>query len=562
MKTIVNPTEELKKIDENNSGKNPPNKGPKKSFISKASKIYNFSLKNQNQDDNTRRKKYAPIIEFPYEDIDPKTLGLDTESEELKRLRENLEKELIEKKNEQNHKLQKEREIQALEKALEEKRKELANKNVTVDIKGDIIYIKSLNVNDFINDFTRMRSKLKEIKTIQTASKNTLMQKAVVEKNPINLYEQMDKEKPNKKKGKKNLYGHKSAKVDERGNNTNKNNLGVIDRLKDPILASGSNFEIMKPECGVNLKENEKLKSGGKDFLRKYNKYSIEVFEETLNKTISSNFYSAQRNTTFNDDINSSSNFVNRNLKKLKTKLIMNKDDNKTNNIKNNNDKLKNNILNMMISNENNNKLLVKAKNLKMALNDLDLITEHEERFFSGKKNLKNKNITNNLNLIKKNKKIYLNTEKNRKNFDEINKFAITLLGSDKWGDNLNSQKSHKNYFKKPQKPQNDELKRELPIQLLQHLPRKRLPPINLSQRMNNELYMGHTMTEGFFGRKKKLRILLSEENKNKMDILENKNKDDNNKVGVNFKDIKYDNKNKTDEFNYTSTSGFLKKNS
>ena len=103
----------------------------------------------------------------------------------MKKLRENLEKELIEKKLEQARKLQKEREIQALEKAREEKRKELANKNVTVDIKGDIIYIKSLNVNDLANDFTKMRAKYKEIKTIQNESKTALIQKAIVEKNPV-----------------------------------------------------------------------------------------------------------------------------------------------------------------------------------------------------------------------------------------------------------------------------------------------------------------------------------------------------------------------------------------
>ena len=56
-----------------------------------------------------------------------------------------------------------------------------------------------------------MRSKQKEIKTIQSPSKNILIQKATVEKNPLNIFEQMEKEKP-KKKVKRNLYGHRSAK--------------------------------------------------------------------------------------------------------------------------------------------------------------------------------------------------------------------------------------------------------------------------------------------------------------------------------------------------------------
>ena len=567
MKSEVNPMEELKKLDDKKKDNTSSSKDQKSTslFSRQKSKFLNFSFKNLNSEENPRKKKYTPIPDFPSEDIDPKTLGFDTESEELKKLRENLEKELIEKKIEHNRKLQKEREIQALEKAREEKRKELANKNVTVDIKGDIIYIKSLNINDFINDFTKMRSKLKEIKTIQTASKNVLMKKALVEKNPINYYfEQIDKEKP-KKKGKKNLYfNHKSAKGDERNyNNTNKNNLGIMDRLREPIYASGSNFEILNPECGVNLKENEKTKSGGKDFYRKYNKYSIEVFEETLNRTVSSNFYSGQKNSIFSDNINSGINNINRSLNKLKTKSNNKDDINKNINEKNINNAIKNkgnnNPLNLIIPTGHNNKLLVKATNLKMALNNLDLITESDERYYSEKKN-RQKSQNNNINIIKKNKKIFLKTEKSIKKFDEINKFAKTLVGSDKWGDDLFQKKKIDIYFKQPQKPQKDELKRELPSQLLQHLPRKRLPPINLNNRMNND-YMIHTMTEGFFGRKKKLKILLSEENKNKMNDTNKKTENYDNKGGYDFKGDKNDENIKKDEFSYTTTSGFFKNN-
>ena len=534
MKTIKDPEEELLSSNQAEKKEIIVPKSP----ISKKNKIY-YPKKNkvETEDDNPRRKKYAPLIEFPSYDIDPKVLGGDTESEELKQLRENLEKELIEKKLEQAKKLQKEREIQALEKAREEKRKELANKNVTVDIKGDIVYIKSLNINDFTNDFTKMRAKFKEIKTIQTSSKTALIQKAVVEKNPIIIYEQEAKEK-SKKKGKRNYY-LKSPKKDDRQQGNNRN-LGLVDRLKDPILAAGSNFEIMKPECGVSLKEDEKTKFGGKDFYSKYNKYSIEVFEETLNKTINSNFYSMQRTSIIPNNINNSNTGISRNLKKLKSKKI--KEENQTE--ANNNENNKNLNLNLIIPNEMNNKLQVKAKNLKMALNGLDLIKEHEEKYFSAKK--KNKNI------IKKNKELSNYFNKNRNNFDEINKFAKTLVGSDNWGNNIYNQKRQQSYFKRPAKPLDIELKRELPLNLLNHLPRKRLPPINLSNRMNNDYGpgMGYTMTEGFFGRKKKMKILLTEDNKKKKDENDNKNDD---------KDKDKEDNNK-DKFSYTSATGFFQK--
>ena len=569
MKTLINKKNEFdsdKKNSEQKKDFNSSMKDSYKSFIKQKSKlISNFSHKKQNEpEENPRKKKYAPIIEFPSEDIDPKILGLNVDNLELKKMRENLERELIEKKLEHARKLQKEREIQALEKAREERRRELANKNVTVDIKGDIVYIKSLNVNDFTNDFTKMRAKYKEIKTIQNSSKTSLIQKAIVEKNPMIVYELADKEKP-KKKGKKNYYGYKSTKNDDKSQGGNNKLIWIGDRIKDPICAAGSNFEIMNPECGVTLKEDEKTKYGGKDFFHKYNKYSVEIFEETLNKTISSNFYSAQRNSTFNANITNTGMVLNKSLKKLKTKRI--KDENKTegNNINNTNDtKSANNNPLSDIPDENNDRLLVKAKNLKLALNNLDLITEKDERYYLNKKKRKS--------IIKTNNQFLSDFfKKSKNNYEEINKFAKTLVGNENWGDNLFQKKKKQNNFKIPQKPKDIELKRELPLNLLNHIPRKRLPPINMTNRMNNELSLGMgftTVTDGFFRRKKNIKIFLSEEN-NKIENDKNKDKDTDKDKEVNNtnpinnilqNDNKDKSKDKKDKFNYTSTSGFLTK--
>ena len=69
-----------------------------------------------------------------------------------------------------------------------------------------------------------------------------------------------------------------------------------MDKSKHPLDWAGSNFDLINPECGVNLTEDKKIKSGGKDYFRKYNKYSLQVFEETLSKTASSNFYQNKNN--------------------------------------------------------------------------------------------------------------------------------------------------------------------------------------------------------------------------------------------------------------------------
>ena len=238
----------------------------------------------------------------------------------------------------------------------------------------------------------------------------------------------------------------------------------------------------MNPVCGVNLTEDKKTKSGGKDFFHKYNKFSIQIFEETLNRTISSNFYQNKRNNIFYS--NTSTNVMS--LKKKTVRDIMNKANKEQ--AKENNEKISKNI-NLTIPTETNNKLIVKAKNLKMALNNLDLITEGEEKYLSVSNKYKNKNII-------KRKQIMDIDKEDIRNYNEIDKFAKTLVGSQNWGDNIYSKSKVKRDFRKPKKPIFEILKREVPTNLLNHLPRKRLPPINRLKENND---FGKTISEGFF---------------------------------------------------------------
>ena len=252
-----------------------------------------------------KKKKYPQLIEFTSEDIDPEIIGKETESEELKKLRNDLENEFALKKQEAEKKMQKEQEEIELEKAREEKRKELANKNVTTDIKGELVYIKSLNVNDFIHEFAKGRSNFKEIKTIEDELKVKMRgrrKSILIEKNPDAFIDKEELEKSQKKKRNRHLYSslkkandEKKEKEKEKEKDKDKDkNLGYrasMDKNKPPIIGAGSNFDLMLPECGVNLIEEKKTKSGGKDYFLKYNKYSLQFFEETFNKTISSNFY-------------------------------------------------------------------------------------------------------------------------------------------------------------------------------------------------------------------------------------------------------------------------------
>ena len=514
-------TEESKKENKKNKSKN------KKKL----------KLKNNEEDQSSKRKKFMPIIEFPSEDIDPKVMGKEQETEEYKQLRIDLEKEINEKKLEAAKKLKKEEEQLALEKTLEEKRKELANKNVTTDIKGEIVYIKSLKIDDFINEFMKSKSKFKEIKTIEDDLKLKLSQRKKssikIEKNPDAYLDPEELAKLAKKGRNKNQFhpARKSNISDEKNQAANRERKARISKDKNkmknkqPLIAAGSNFAIMNPECGVNLTEDKKTKSGGKDYLKKYNKYSIQVFEETLNRTATSNFYQNRMNNP-----NNNTNVMSLKKKSFRELILEEKDSEAKQNNTNNN-------INLTLPNELNNKLFVKTKNLRIALNDLDLITEGEERAFSQKKNNKN--------LLRRKKFIVDFKKKEKIDYDEINKFAKTLIGEENWGNRIYENVTNlKKNFRKPAKPIFDELKREVPLNILNHLPRKRLPPINNGNRFRDNS-MEYTVTEGFFNKKRrnKLRDLYNEE-KNNVQIeakqnehktMDTKDEDNNFKTTSNF---------------------------
>ena len=480
------------------------------------------------------KKRFAPILEFKSENLDSKLFENENETKELQKLRDDLEKEIQDKKIEKANLLRKEKERLALEKAREEKRKELANKNVTVDVKGELIYIKSLDINKFINDFTKSKSKFKEVKTVESELNMSLKPKrradVVVEKNPDNNNDFQEQEKMQKKGRGKKTRRKSFVGDDKLQHQYSKTQQGFsfFDKSKEPIIGSGSNFDIMNPSCGVNLTENKKTKSGGKDFFNKYNKFSIKAFEETLNRTISSNFYQNNMTTNFLN--------INNNVTSLKKKAIKEKTLGLNNPEKELEKKTKpvskKNNINLSASNELNQQMKVKAKNLKLALKNLDLITEGELRYLSGSGNKLHKS----KDIIKRKQFIIDFDKKEKKDYEEIDSFAKTLLGIKNWGDNLISKTKLRKHFRIPKKPVYDDLKKEVPMTLLNRLPRKRLPPINVINKLKENDF-SKTMSEGFLihNRKKnknKLKPISMEENKTTQIETEtdnNKNKKSNN---------------------------------
>ena len=85
-------------------------------------------------------------------------------------------------------------------------------------------------------------------------------------------------------------------------------------------------------------------------------------------------------------------------------------------------------------------------------------------------------------------------------------------MGSQNWGGELYNESRKILKYKIPTKPEENELQRELPISLLKHMPRKRLPPIMNSFRANT---MGQTFS-GFYSQRKsnKFRDLIEDNKK------------------------------------------------
>ena len=476
--TIRMPKEQILEEQKNTNNKT---EKPQKKKIK-----FNFSSKKDESSNGNKKKKFVQI-EFESYDLDPKKYKIQYETEETAELRLNLEKELQEKKIEMDKIAKKEKERLAKEEEVAELRKELGKKNVTVDIKGELVFIKPLDLRALNEDFSKGRSNFRNIKTIETdANYSKTKTNLIVEKNPImNIWDlKDDKNKKKLKKKKEYLLGQKG---NNNLNNTPSTNSKKLEKKEvfdknSMKFAAGSNFEIINPEIGVNIKEEKKLKSGGKDFYKKFNKFSLEIFQDQLSKTVTSNFF-----PKIQEQLSPSNNENNR-RGSLSIKEKIKKD-------------IVNTLTNNRRPNEDNNTISLKTDNLKIALENLDLISERQEKKLHKMKLTKN-------NFLKKNVK----TNKKKSDYKEMNIFTKTLMGSQNWGGELYTESRKILKYKIPTKPEENELQRELPISLLKHMPRKRLPPIMNSFRANT---MGQTFS-GFYSQRKsnKFRDLIEDNKK------------------------------------------------
>ena len=416
------------------------------------------------------RIKMSIPTDLPSFDIESDRLGINEENESIKNLRKEYEQELALKKEkeEKEKKLLKQKQLLELE-------EENNNKKKFMNSKVNTVKIRPIKIENLIAEFQDLKSHTKEIAKITDSNIESYYTKnrskhIEIEVNENPSYQFSDERTDRKRK-----------KIINQSNNNliNLNNINIkkikpeknISDRSGSKYASGSNFNLMKLECGVNLTENRKKKSGGKNFFEKYGKFSFELYKSKLNNTMSGNFLGKDFKEMMNDSMKKEednnqikSNF--KGFKKKKSILIKQKSDYDAN------------IENIEIDNNTNNYLKMKTKNLKVVMNNLDLMKDFEL------------NIDKTNNYMPKTKynffknTINKNFQKNKKDLRDINDFNKTVLKNDFWGEPNNSNTKENFYTRQPFRFFH---KKNINFPIIE-FKRERLPPIYTSKLYNNSM--------------------------------------------------------------------------
>lgn len=219
------------------------------------------------------KNKKIQMIDFPSEDIpgyeeeynyeiyDPpniEKLRKEKEHEILKKEREiKMHQELLRmaKKKEEEEKLKQNK-----------KEKPLDTNKFTFDSNGTIIQFKQYKLDNLTKDFTFVKNSVKSEsnKSNKKKKQSSVKQQEVIPEEAV-IKNPVDEERKEKEKS--------PIKI-------------MAERNQEKIIPSGSNFQIILPNIGVVIKENQNKKEGGREFNKYFNKYSIHDYETILNEYV------------------------------------------------------------------------------------------------------------------------------------------------------------------------------------------------------------------------------------------------------------------------------------
>ena len=442
-------------------------------------------IENNNDINNTNAKKKRNLIDimnqFSYHDLDdnddiyvePKDISYDKLRNEIleKQKEEHEEKKVMNKaKVELENKMR----------ADAEKNRHLAGKKITVDANGQIVFIKAIKIDKLKKEFLSLKTGTKLVRDEEKEREKEKKKKKKKESQDENGQQNPDEkngenekkeviEKGSKVENAKKIRNKMLPKLKNnkfRSSTKDKDEDPIKTRLlkrieEGPIIPSGSNFEIMNMEVGVSLKENEKYKTGGKDFYHKYNKYSMDNYNKQLKETTEVNSflktYEEVANPTKSDfnylgnlteTYNSSVGFANHsNFNTNKNYMLTNFNTLSNFGINANKSLMKtNSSLNPKL------KITGGGSSLMGSMEKLNLISERQEKLAKKTENLFKKNSTNYASA----KEIVL------PKLEEINKFTSEILTTTNWMEKNGINNTMGTPFRNPEKPGFRQISREM----------------------------------------------------------------------------------------------------
>ena len=322
-------------------------------------------------------------------------------------------------------------------------------KNINIDHNGEIVLIKEIKIENLQDDFLGLSTKLNN-------KRNKKISNELIKIPTINI-------EKNKKENNKDFP---------------KNYIDINNQEGKGKIIAGSSFNRIYPEVGVNIKEGDQEKSGGNDFYKKYNKYDINKFNNTMMNIYKESYYKTRNFNNLTRDYNNinnnsnngsnisninedNSNINNHSLSKTIYKSISLPDiklNNKKINLKNEDTSFiyKSSFINKSLFNNNNNEknsIISGDKNSGLYFdsyliqNDIENNYQKYGKYIKVSESLKkiilnqednNEIIDNYMNKTKdlSNKKnnIEIFNYRNKNKLNYINDFNKTILGDKNWG--------------------------------------------------------------------------------------------------------------------------------
>ena len=267
---------EIENIQKEEINKTPSkNKSKKKIVVVDNNEIKNkeeisinkSKIQNQPSIQTTKGNKRVQMVALPFSDIpniDKEFIHDEYDPPNINKLRKEREEQIKRKEKEKRLKIEeKKMEKKKIDsEKLNKKFKQLDSNKFTFDSNGQIISFKQYKLENLSKDFNFIKNSIKENDMIKPIKKR----KISIKETNIKIVEEIIKNPIEEEKK------EKSEKISEKN--------------KEKILPSGSNFQIILPNIGVTVKENQKIKEGGREFNKFFNKYSIHDYDKILNEYV------------------------------------------------------------------------------------------------------------------------------------------------------------------------------------------------------------------------------------------------------------------------------------